>query len=80
MRIAVSGLMTEFGKLSLAIVPENDFCSCTFSIERSGAKVIIRLPDYLERKAVSCTGGIDDPTTESVSVSTVQQNVTVYFK
>lgn len=68
-RIAVRDMLTEFGPLSMEIVPTADKCTARFSFGRPVKSVLFRLPDHLGRKAVHCSGGVYNPETETVTVN-----------
>lgn len=78
-RIAVTGLLTEFGRLDMEILPEKDRCTAHFTFDRPVEKVLLRLPDHLERRAVCCTGGEYDPVTETVAVQGRNGEITLEF-
>ena len=79
-RIAAQGLRTEFGKLDFQILPEQNRCRAEFSFEYPVERVLFRLPDHLERRPVSCTGGEYDPVTETVTVSCNSGKITLEFE
>ena len=78
-RIAVTGLLTEFGRLDFEILPEKDRCTARFAFDRPVEKVLFRLPDPLERRAVRCCGGEYDPQTETVVVHGRSGVITLEF-
>ena len=65
-RVAVHGLVTHWGKLDAELVSEGDRIGATVAVERTPARIALRVPHSAEKRAVRVSSGTYAPATETV--------------
>ncbi len=77
--ISFEKVKSHFGALTVKTTASDNRIACEFNLEGDARTINIRLPHPEGRHAVSCSGGVYDPATETVTVRGNNGSVTLEF-
>ncbi len=77
--ISLENVKSHFGALTVKTSASENRIVCEFKLEGDSRTVNVRLPHPEGRHACSCSGGVYDPVTETVTVSGNSGSVTLEF-